>query len=116
MTATVSGRDAVEETINRGLPGLWVQDAACQSGVLRIYDRTLEHLCTSDTGIAMTRRMLLETAHAFAESGQRPERFADPDLYMVRAVSMKLPKDEAWNEAGRGPMTARLGEGFGYEL
>lgn len=108
--------EAQRTTWFSGLPGLWVQDAACQSGVLRIYDRTLEHLCTSDTGIAMTRRMLLETAHAFAESGQRPERFADPDLYMVRAVSMKLPKDEAWNEAGRGPMTARLGEGFGYEL
>ncbi|WP_417626537.1 Rieske 2Fe-2S domain-containing protein [Pararhodobacter aggregans] len=108
--------EAQRTTWFSGLPGLWVQDAACQSGVLRIYDRTLEHLCTSDTGIAMTRRMLLETAHAFAESGQRPERFADPDLYMVRAVSMKLPKDQPWDEAGRGPMTARLGEGFGYEL
>lgn len=108
--------EAQRTTWFSGLPGLWVQDAACQSGVLRVYDRTLEHLCTSDTGIAMTRRMLLETAHAFAESGQRPERFADPDLYMVRAVSMKLPKDQPWDEAGRGPMTARLGEGFGYEL
>ncbi|WP_068297813.1 Rieske 2Fe-2S domain-containing protein [Pararhodobacter sp. CCB-MM2] len=108
--------EAQRTTWFSGLPGLWVQDAACQSGVLRVYDRTLEHLCTSDTGIAMTRRMLLETAHAFAESGQRPERFADPDLYMVRAVSMKLPKDQLWDEAGRGPMTARLGEGFGYEL
>lgn len=108
--------EAQRTTWFSGLPGLWVQDAACQSGVLRIYDRTLEHLCTSDTGIAMTRRMLLETAHAFAESGKRPERFADPDLYMVRAVSMKLPKDQPWDEAGREPMTARLGEGFGYEL
>ncbi len=108
--------EAQRTTWFSGLPGLWVQDAACQSGVLRIYDRTLEHLCTSDTGIAMTRRMLLETAHAFAESGQRPDRFCDPDLYMVRAVSMKLPKDQPWDEAGREPMTARLGEGFGYAL
>jgi len=83
---------------------------------MRIYDRTKEHLCTSDTGIAMTRRMLLEVAHAFRESGKKPERFSDPDLYLVRAVSLKLPKDQAWADAGADPMTARLGEGLGYEL
>lgn len=99
-----------------GLPGLWVQDAACQSGVARVFDRSRENLCTSDTGIAMTRRMLLEVAGAFAATGERPTRFDDPELYMVRAVSLTLPKEESWVEAGVDPMKAELGKGFGYEL
>ncbi|GEO87052.1 MULTISPECIES: Rieske 2Fe-2S domain-containing protein [Alphaproteobacteria] len=99
-----------------GLPGLWVQDAACQSGVARVYDRSKENLCTSDTGIAMTRRMLLETAGAFAEKGEKPERYNDPDLYMVRAISLTLPKNQPWADAGAEHMRAELGKGFGYEL
>jgi len=108
--------EAQRATWFSGLPGLWVQDAACQSGVNRILDRTQEHLCTSDTGIAMTRRLLLETAGAFRASGKRPDRFTDPDLYMVRAVSLKLPVAASWTEEGREAMTARLGKNFGYEL
>lgn len=99
-----------------GLPGLWVQDAACQSGVARIYDRSKENLCTSDTGIAMTRRTLLEVAGAFAASGQKPKRFRDPDLYMVRAVSLTLPTTASWVEAGTEPMRAEIGKSIGYEL
>lgn len=99
-----------------GLPGLWVQDAASQSGVARILDRTKENLCTSDTGIAMTRRMLLEVAGAYAETGKRPDRYDDPDLYMVRALSLTLPAEEAWVDSGRDLMRAKCGEGLGYEL
>uniref|UniRef100_A0A2A4Z1C3 Ring-hydroxylating oxygenase subunit alpha n=1 Tax=OCS116 cluster bacterium TaxID=2030921 RepID=A0A2A4Z1C3_9PROT len=99
-----------------GLPGLWVQDAACQSGVARIYDRSKENLCTSDTGIAMTRRMLLEVAGAFAENGKKPERYDDPDLYMVRALSLTLPKEEKWVDVGQDLMRAKLGDDLGYEL
>ena len=99
-----------------GLPGLWVQDAACQSGVAQVYDRSKENLCTSDTGIAMTRRMLLEVAGAFSETGELPERFDDPDLYMVRSVSLTLPKEEKWTEFGKDLMKAEIGKDFGYEL
>jgi phthalate 4,5-dioxygenase oxygenase subunit len=108
--------EAQRTTWFSGLPGLWIQDAACQSGIARVYDRTKENLCTSDTGIAMTRRVLLEIAGAFRDSGVKPNRFADPDLYMVRAVSLKLPKDAGWVDEGASHVKARLGEGFGYEL
>ena len=33
-----------------GLPGLWVQDAACQTGIRPIFDRSQEHLSASDAG------------------------------------------------------------------
>lgn len=99
-----------------GLPGLWVQDAACQSGVAPIFDRTQENLCVSDTGIVMTRRFLLDSVKAYREKGVRPPGADTPETFMVRAVSMHLPVDEAWAEAGAVHMTARLGEDFGYKL
>jgi phenylpropionate dioxygenase-like ring-hydroxylating dioxygenase large terminal subunit len=97
-----------------GLPGLWVQDAACQSGVAPIYDRTQENLCVSDTGIAMTRRMLLETLTGYRERGIRPPGVDDPDIFMVRAMSLHLPPDTPWSVAGAEFMRARLGADFGY--
>ncbi|WP_395346331.1 hypothetical protein [Variovorax sp. UC122_21] len=68
----------------------------------------------SDTGIAMTRRLLLETVRNLSVRQQRPPRIEDPDLPMVRAVSLTLPAGEAWSESGRELMTARLGTDFGY--
>jgi phthalate 4,5-dioxygenase oxygenase subunit len=114
QSAFLFNYDAQTKTWFSGLPGLWVQDAACQSGVAPIYDRSKEHLGMSDTGIAMTRRLLLETVRNLAARQQRPPRFEDPDLPMVRAVSLTLPAGEAWSESGRALMTARLGADFGY--
>ncbi len=105
---------ADQTTYNSGLPGLWVQDAACQSGVAAIYDRTKEHLAVSDTGIVATRRLLLELSQ-LAEQGIKPPRVHDPDLYMVRAVSVRLPKEASWLDTCSPYMQAELGKGLGYE-
>lgn len=99
-----------------GLPGLWVQDAACQTGISPVYDRTQEHLCSSDTGIIMTRRYLLEAQTAYAERGIEPVGVKDPDVFMVRAVSLKLPEEQRWADAGREYMRAELGKDFGYKF
>jgi phenylpropionate dioxygenase-like ring-hydroxylating dioxygenase large terminal subunit len=107
---------AQETTWFSGLPGLWVQDGACQSGVAPIYDRTKENLCSSDTGIAMTRRLLLETLGAYRDHGTRPKGVTDPDVFMVRAVSMRLPPEDSWVDVGAPFMRAQLGADFGYEL
>jgi len=97
-----------------GLPGLWVQDAACQC-LTPIYDRTKEKLGVSDAGIVMTRRVLLEAIAAYQQHGTIPNTAVDPDAFMVRSVALQLADDESWVESGREPMTARLGAGFGYE-
>ena len=99
-----------------GLPGLWVQDAACQMGISPIYDRSKERLATSDTGIAMTRRLLLETAGALRDNGARPRGVTDPDVFMARAIAIRLPKSVPWVEGGGMFMRASLGADFGYEL
>lgn len=98
-----------------GMPGLWVQDAACQSGTSPVYDRTREHLSATDAGIAMTRRLLLERLRALRDEGQTPPRYDEPELYMVRSISVRLPKDTSWMEQAGGLMEARLGKDFGYE-
>jgi phthalate 4,5-dioxygenase len=98
-----------------GLPGLWVQDVACQTGIDPIYDRTQENLGSSDTGIVMTRRLLLESAVAYRDRNIRPEGASNPDTFMVRALSLRLPEGTRWVDAGGALMRAKLGAGFGYE-
>ncbi|MDX3906793.1 MAG: Rieske 2Fe-2S domain-containing protein [Pigmentiphaga sp.] len=102
------------EKYKAGMPGLWVQDAACQSGVTAIYDRTREHLGTTDTGIARTRRLLLEALKRLRSENVRPPSADAPEQFMVRAISITIPAGADWAESGGDFMRARLGSGFGY--
>ncbi|OGA61876.1 MAG: ring-hydroxylating oxygenase subunit alpha [Burkholderiales bacterium RIFCSPHIGHO2_01_FULL_64_960] len=97
-----------------GMPGLWLEDAACQSGVAPIYDRTREHLGTSDTGIARVRRMLLDNARKLAQGAAAPAVGVPPTAFMKRAISITIPSGADWTELGRDYMKAELGKGFGY--
>jgi phenylpropionate dioxygenase-like ring-hydroxylating dioxygenase large terminal subunit len=97
-----------------GMPGLWLEDAASQSGVAPIYDRTQEHLGTTDTGIARVRRMLLENAKKIAQGTVAPATTSAPSSFMVRAISITIPAGAAWADLGREYMKAELGKGFGY--
>ncbi len=99
-----------------GLPGLWVQDAACQSGLSPIYDRSTEHLCSSDAGIVMVRRLLLDSAADYNQRRAKPPGVDDPDVFIVRAVSLTLDEGIGWADAGDRVMRARPGSGFGYQL
>ena len=106
--------EAQRTTWFSGLPGLWVQDAACQSGVAAIQDRTQENLCASDAGIVATRRLLLETLEAMRGGGAGPSIVNDPETYKVRAVSVRLPAEASWLDACRPFMEAEIGAEFGY--
>ncbi|MFO1218726.1 MAG: Rieske 2Fe-2S domain-containing protein [Burkholderiaceae bacterium] len=101
-------------TYNMGMPGLWLQDAACQSGVSPIYDRTQEHLGTTDLGIARTRRMLLDALKRLDGEGQRPPSAQNPSSMMWRAVSLTVDAGADWKQVGAEFMRARLGADFGY--
>lgn len=106
--------DAQTKTWFSGLPGLWVQDAACQSGVAPVYDRSKEHLGVSDTGVATTRRLLLESVRNLRAQGTVPKGVTDPATFMVRAVSLTLPAGVPWQEVGSEHIRAKLGADFGY--
>ena len=81
-----------------------------------IYDRSTEHLCSSDAGIVMTRRLLLDSIAEYEQHRVKPAGADDPEVFMVRALSLTLPDGTGWAEAGRLFMKARLGSGFGYQL
>lgn len=103
----------LQASYNAGMPGLWMEDAACQSGVAPIYDRSKEHLGTSDTGIARVRRMLLDAVRKLGQ-GERPPSAAHPASFMWRAVSITIPAGADWAALGGEHMRAELGKGFGY--
>jgi len=105
--------NAYDYNYETGMPGLWLEDAACQSGVAPIYDRSKEHLGTSDTGIARVRRMLLDSIRRLTQ-GQPAPAVDSPESFMVRAVSITIPSGGDWTEYGRDLMKAQLGKGFGY--
>ena len=106
--------DLQRSTFNSGMPGLWIQDAACQSGVAPIYDRTQEHLGVTDTGIVRTRRLLLDTLRKLGTENQRPPSATRPELMMWRAMSITVPTGGNWQQLGGAFMQARLGADFGY--
>ncbi|OWT63575.1 Rieske 2Fe-2S domain-containing protein [Candidimonas nitroreducens] len=99
---------------NAGMPGLWLQDAACQSGVSPIYDRSKENLGVSDSGVARTRRMLLAAVKQLAAEGARPPSAGLQQKYLVRAISITIPKDGDWAAEGGEFMRAEPGKDFGY--
>jgi phthalate 4,5-dioxygenase oxygenase subunit len=105
----------LKDRYNAALPGLWVQDAACQSGVAAIYDRSQEHLGTTDTGIVRTRRLLLDTLRKLQSENVSPPSAVDPEQFLWRAISITIPEGADWKAAGVHYMKAQLGQGFGYE-
>ena len=107
--------DGQKQTWFSGLPGLWVQDAACQSGIEAISDRTQENLGVSDSGIVGARRLLLDSVKAYHNSGVLPPTVTDPKASMVRAVSLQLDENDTWSSPhAREHMRAEIGKGFGY--
>lgn len=66
-----------------------------------IYDRTKEHLVSTDSGIIHTRYRLLNAAKAFRDTGELPPSVDDPTLFAVRSAATVLQKEEDWVEATR---------------
>ena len=102
------------DRFNSGVPGLWVQDAACQSGVAPIYDRTQEHLGSTDLGLVRARRQLIDNVQRLQTDKQRPASAEQAHKFMWRAVSLTLPSGVDWREQSAPFTQARLGQGFGY--
>ena len=71
---------------------------ACQESMGAIYDRTNEHLGSSDTAVIAMRRQLLALARQL-EEGVEPSMAARPELYRVRSTSFVLRRSESWIEA-----------------
>ena len=80
-----------------GIPFLVnLQDRAMTETMGPIYDRTQEHLGTTDAMVIFMRRRLLDAARALREQGVVPANVDDASLYRVRPASVLLPDGESW--------------------
>jgi hypothetical protein len=76
-----------------GIPGgADVQDTAVQESMGGLYDRTLEHLGTTDSMIIQTRRRLIDAAKALRDHGTIPPGVDNPGLYRLRSGGALLPR------------------------
>ncbi|MDA1035708.1 MAG: Rieske 2Fe-2S domain-containing protein [Chloroflexi bacterium] len=82
-----------------GIPGTWAQDSGMQETMGPIYDRSKEHLVSTDSGIIHTRYRLINAARAFRENGELPAGVDDPSVFAIRSAATVLAKDENWIEA-----------------
>ena len=93
-------RELQKTFIYSGLKEFWAQDAAPQLTMGRIYNRTKEHLGTSDTGIIAMRRRITEAAKKHAEDGLTPPEVQSPEVYQIRADAQFLEVGESWYDKG----------------
>jgi hypothetical protein len=64
-----------------------------------IYDRTREHLGTTDALIIRTRRKLIKVAKDFRDHGVLPPGVDNPELYHMRSGEYLLPRNVDWWDA-----------------
>jgi phenylpropionate dioxygenase-like ring-hydroxylating dioxygenase large terminal subunit len=86
-------RTSVEYT---GIPGVHTQDQAVTESMGPIYDRTQEHLGTSDAMVIRVRRRLLDAARALADEGKVPFSVDHAEVYLQRWGGVLLPEDADW--------------------
>ena len=84
-----------------GIEGIAMQDAAMTGSMGGIYDRSKEHLASSDAMVARVRRRLIAAVQAHMRSGTVPPGVDDPEVYRVRSGGLFLPKGADWVEATR---------------
>jgi hypothetical protein len=89
-------RELQRTGIYSGIAEFWAQDAAPQLTMGTIYNRTKEHLGTSDTGIIAMRRRLIQAVRKFAADAETPHEVTHPEVYQIRADALFLDHGVSW--------------------
>jgi phthalate 4,5-dioxygenase oxygenase subunit len=82
-----------------GIKGIRQQDAAVTGSMGAIYNRSAEHLGTTDALIIRTRRCMLNAAKALRDHGITPPGVNNPEIYALRSGGTVLPKGLDWWDA-----------------
>ena len=82
-----------------GIRGIRQQDAAVTGSMGTIYDRSHEHLGTTDALIIRTRRRMIAAAKALRDEGIIPPGVDKPEMYRQRSGGVILPRAADWWEA-----------------
>jgi hypothetical protein len=94
-------RDAQRDQTYTGLPSVVLEDQMACETMGPIYDRSQEHLGTSDAMVIRTRMRLINAAKALRERGEVPPGVDNPEVYRQRSGGVILPRDADWLEATR---------------
>ena len=81
-----------------GIRGIRQQDMAVTGSMGPIYDRSHEHLGTTDALIIRTRRRVIAAAKALRDEGIIPPGVDDPNIYAQRSGGVILPRNVDWWE------------------
>ena len=94
-------RDMQRAQTFSGIKGIQAQDMAMIESMGPIYDRTREHLGSSDTAIIAMRRKLLGLVQAFSSNGEPPLAATHGDAYRVRSAALLLDRGIPFDEGAR---------------
>ena len=93
-------RDAMRRGSWSGLGGVAVEDFAVEESMGPIFDRTKEHLGTSDAAVIRMRRLMIESARRLVADGTPPHGLREPvDFRRLRAQEAMLPLGQPWQDA-----------------
>jgi hypothetical protein len=84
-----------------GIPGVRQQDMAVTETMGPIYNRSREHLGTTDSMIIRTRRRWIAVARALQEQGILPPGVDDNTIYRQRSGEILLPRSVDWWDGTR---------------
>jgi len=101
-------RKAQKTTSYTGIGSIHLQDQAVTESMGPIYDRTQEHLGTSDRMVIRTRKRLIDAAKALRDEACVPPGVDDPKVYAVRSGGVVLPRGADWIEGTRELRRARV--------
>lgn len=82
-----------------GVVGVPLQDQMIQESMGYVVDREMEHLAASDRMVILTRRVMLDAAKEYAETGKLPEVVDQPELAKdARGGDIVVPYGTDWLE------------------
>jgi phthalate 4,5-dioxygenase oxygenase subunit len=80
-----------------GLRGVNIEDLAVQESMGPLYDRSKEHLGTSDIPVIRMRRLMLEAVRRFSDAGEPPLGLTETIPYnRLYAEEKIIPIDTPW--------------------
>ena len=91
-----------------GISAIFMQDQAVTESMGPIYDRTEEHLGSSDQMVIRTRKRLIDAARALRDRGEIPPGVDRPEIYGVRSGGVVLPRGADWLAATQELRKARV--------
>jgi phthalate 4,5-dioxygenase oxygenase subunit len=90
-----------DEPFAMRVPGVAMQDMVVQESMGTVFDRSLEHLGSSDAAVIRFRRLMLESLQRFTENGDAPLGLREPIAYAaVRGEDQLLPLGAPWQSVG----------------